>query len=136
MSVHTAIESNIYHLKDMIAVLDMLGIVWEHTEVGYEGLLGFFMPNAHAGLYVFMNGKREFSASDIAKALASTVPLIDTMTDLIEKIRIKARECAAAASSGNAEVETLAQVVVASEEEQSDDNKLRPTYGGRRQFDL
>ena len=46
----------------------------------------------------FADGKREFTALDVARSLASTVPLIDAMSDRIEMIRAKSRECAVAAS--------------------------------------
>ena len=46
----------------------------------------------------FADNQREFTAADVARALASTVPLIDTMSDKIEDIRERARACTVSAS--------------------------------------
>ena len=77
----------------------------------------------------FADGKREFTAHDVAKSLASTVPLIDTMSDRIEKIRAKARECAVAASMG-ADLDESPTVIEKETVTVGTDNK--PSYGGRR----
>lgn len=76
----------------------------------------------------FSDGKREFTAYDVARSLASTVPLIDTMSDRIEKIRAKARECAVAASKET--VQDDSPMVIEQESIVKDINK--PSYGGRR----
>jgi SpoVK/Ycf46/Vps4 family AAA+-type ATPase len=78
----------------------------------------------------FADGKREFSAYDVARSLASTVPLIDTMSDRIEAIRAKARECAVAASMGT-ELEEL-PTVIEKEVIEAGSEKNKSTYGGRR----
>ena len=76
----------------------------------------------------FADSKRGFTAHDIARSLASTVPLIDTMSDRIEKIRAKARECAVAASMGSDQDES--PTIIEKESAPSDTGKS--TYGGRR----
>ena len=78
----------------------------------------------------FADGKREFTAHDVARSLASTVPLIDTMSDRIETIRAKARECAVAASMGT-ESEEL-PMVIEKATVGVDTGKNKSTYGGRR----
>jgi len=82
-----------------------------------------------AMIEAFADNKREFAAHDVARSLASTVPLIDTMSDRIEKIRAKARECAVAASMGDdldeAPIVIEKETVTAGAENKS-------SYGGRR----
>jgi SpoVK/Ycf46/Vps4 family AAA+-type ATPase len=86
----------------------------------------------------FADNKRPFSAEDIARAIAQTVPLIDTMSDKIEALRARARECTVSASKFP-EGEEEAQVVATEPEPpqpQADSTPQPPSRGGRRMFDL
>lgn len=83
-----------------------------------------------AMINAFADGKREFTAADIARAISQTVPLIDTMADKIESLRARARECTISASR-NPDGEETPQVVDSPEPKETPSEPPRPLRGGR-----
>lgn len=87
-----------------------------------------------AMIEAFADKERPFTAEDVARAIGKTVPLIDTMTERIEGIRAKARECMVSASrypAGEQEaVETETPPPA-----QPDQAAPAPSRGGRRTYD-
>ncbi|MGH7582203.1 MAG: AAA family ATPase [Gemmatimonadales bacterium] len=70
--------------------------------------------------------EREFGADDVARAIGNTVPLIDTMSDKIHAIRLRALECAVSASAPDAP-DTPEQVTPATQVP----TRSTPQRGGR-----
>lgn len=86
MSIHTTVYSNIYKLDDLILVLDLLEIPWEHRETRQSGLLAQCMYRAiHAringetvliyqnrlgGAFVFQSEGWSFRNEAAAKSIA------------------------------------------------------------------
>jgi SpoVK/Ycf46/Vps4 family AAA+-type ATPase len=82
----------------------------------------------------FADGHREFAAADVARALAATVPLIDTMSDKIESIRERARACTVSASKyeDNDQDTTMAHGEGSHDPKDTSQATPRATRGGRR----
>ena len=55
-----------------------------------------------AVINAFAEGRRPFTGEDVARGIAQTIPLIDTMAEKIESLRAKARECTVSASRPDA----------------------------------
>jgi hypothetical protein len=87
-----------------------------------------------AMIEAFADKERPFTVEDVAHAIAKTVPLIDTMTERIEGIRAKARECMVSASG----YPTGEQEAVESESPPSHPEPVGhlPSRGGRRTYDV
>jgi SpoVK/Ycf46/Vps4 family AAA+-type ATPase len=88
-----------------------------------------------AMIEAFADGKREVTGEDVAHAIAKTVPLIDTMSDKIEALRARARECTVSASKFP-DGEEDAQVIETEEASSPEDATPRPSRGGRRLIDV
>jgi SpoVK/Ycf46/Vps4 family AAA+-type ATPase len=88
-----------------------------------------------AMIEAFADDRRRFTSADVAKALAQTVPLIDTMSERIEAIRARARECTVSASRYPTGDEQPVLVEAAPPPAQPDQG-APPSRGGRRMFDM
>ena len=83
-----------------------------------------------AMINAFADGKREFTATDVARAISQTVPLIDTMADKIAVLRARARECTISASC-SPDVEEKPIIVESSEDKGKISETPRILRGGR-----
>jgi SpoVK/Ycf46/Vps4 family AAA+-type ATPase len=88
-----------------------------------------------AMIEAFADGGREMTVEDVARAVAQTVPLIDTMSDKIASIRVRAGECTVSASKPSEEEEP-AQVLASEADSPPDTGAPRPSRGGRIVYDL
>jgi hypothetical protein len=87
----------------------------------------------------FADNKRPFTAEDVARAIAQTVPLIDTMSDKIEALRARARECTVSASKfleGEEDAQVVETEPAPPQPTQADSTPKPSSRGGRRMFDL
>jgi SpoVK/Ycf46/Vps4 family AAA+-type ATPase len=89
-----------------------------------------------AMIEAFANDRRPFTAADIARAIAQTVPLIDTMSEDIERLRARARKCTVSASRYPTGGEEPTLIESTPPPTQSDQASPAPSRGGRPMYEF